>query len=664
MCCTPASAPPLLLLSHTNVTFVEKAAPLALDALALVSDADSAHFLGGSLSVQVWLNGAVEDRLGIANQGLNVGQIGLSGTNVLYGNTLLGHVQGGVFPAPLRITFTTTNTRPEAVQALFRAVTYFNASDAPSTAPRTIRMLLTDQAGATNLPVDLTLHVTPVNDAPIFTNLAPVGFPSILEDQPLSMNPGFPVLLLVGGAVIDPDGTLPSGAFIVAADQTHGSWQFSTNDGLIWLPLTKVAPSNGCALATNHLIRFAAEPDYFGSSSIAFRAWDGSAGTPGATLDTTVFTTTVAWSEAVRVGLINVNPVNDAPTLEPIANLRVLMNSSNRVVELTGITSGATNEFQTLLVTAVSSDPALLPHPTVIYRSPETTGLLELAPALHAAGTAVVSVVVLDDGGTAFGGRDRVTNHFTVVIEPLVDLGLTVTASPNPVWLGSNLLYRLCVTNHAAFDAHEVRLTNLFGGGVAFESAQASQGLVATNGATVWEVGNLPAGQGAVLMLHTRPNESGDITNCAMVGATELDLMPANNLLLSVTFVQIDSDADGLPDHYELAHGLNPEDPSDAALDFDGDGFSNLQEYLAGTDPLSAGSVFRVLSAMDTTNGFCLRFSSVAGRNYQLQGAEDLRLAAWMRIGEITPGTGEAVEVWDTTRNELKCRVYRIVLVP
>ena len=46
-----------------------------------------------------------------------------------------------------------------------------------------------------------------------------------------------------------------------------------------------------------------------------------------------------------------------------------------------------------------------------------------------------------------------------------------------------------------------------------------------------------------------------------------------------------DSDNDGLPDEWEIKHGLNPKDPADAALDSDHDGYSNLEEYLNGTDP-------------------------------------------------------------------------------
>ncbi len=47
----------------------------------------------------------------------------------------------------------------------------------------------------------------------------------------------------------------------------------------------------------------------------------------------------------------------------------------------------------------------------------------------------------------------------------------------------------------------------------------------------------------------------------------------------------MDSDNDGLPDNWELAHGLDPNNPADAAIDSDGDGFTALQEYAADGTP-------------------------------------------------------------------------------
>lgn len=49
-----------------------------------------------------------------------------------------------------------------------------------------------------------------------------------------------------------------------------------------------------------------------------------------------------------------------------------------------------------------------------------------------------------------------------------------------------------------------------------------------------------------------------------------------------------DSDGDGMPDDWEKAHDLNPKDPSDAVKDTDGDGYSNIEEFINGTDPNKA----------------------------------------------------------------------------
>ena len=49
-----------------------------------------------------------------------------------------------------------------------------------------------------------------------------------------------------------------------------------------------------------------------------------------------------------------------------------------------------------------------------------------------------------------------------------------------------------------------------------------------------------------------------------------------------------DTDGDGLPDDWEKKHGLNLSDSSDAVRDTDGDGYTNIEEFINGTDPNKA----------------------------------------------------------------------------
>ena len=54
--------------------------------------------------------------------------------------------------------------------------------------------------------------------------------------------------------------------------------------------------------------------------------------------------------------------------------------------------------------------------------------------------------------------------------------------------------------------------------------------------------------------------------------------------------VDTDDDNDGMPDDYEIANGLNPLTAGDANQDADGDGFTNLEEFEAGSDPQDPNS--------------------------------------------------------------------------
>lgn len=46
-----------------------------------------------------------------------------------------------------------------------------------------------------------------------------------------------------------------------------------------------------------------------------------------------------------------------------------------------------------------------------------------------------------------------------------------------------------------------------------------------------------------------------------------------------------DADDDGMPDDWERRHGLDPRNPSDAAADLNGDGYTNIEDFINGLDP-------------------------------------------------------------------------------
>ncbi|MBP1614256.1 MAG: hypothetical protein H6Q13_1704 [Bacteroidetes bacterium] len=46
----------------------------------------------------------------------------------------------------------------------------------------------------------------------------------------------------------------------------------------------------------------------------------------------------------------------------------------------------------------------------------------------------------------------------------------------------------------------------------------------------------------------------------------------------------VDSDNDGMPDAWEIKNGLNPNDASDAVLDCNGDGYTNIEKYINGIE--------------------------------------------------------------------------------
>lgn len=117
--------------------------------------------------------------------------------------------------------------------------------------------------------------------------------------------------------------------------------------------------------------------------------------------------------------------------------------------------------------------------------------------------------------------------------------------------------------------------------------------------------------------------------------------------------------------NFTQAELLDPAISGDTA-DPDGDGWDNRSEYMAGTDPRDADSRFEILQGGFLTDaGYHVRFSTVAGRNYQVQYRDALNAGAWSDLpgGAFTAVVNGMGEVVDPTAASTPVRFYRVLVL-
>jgi hypothetical protein len=131
----------------------------------------------------------------------------------------------------------------------------------------------------------------------------------------------------------------------------------------------------------------------------------------------------------------------------------------------------------------------------------------------------------------------------------------------------------------------------------------------------------------------------------------------------------LDSDADGISDWWMLAYFDHPTgqsgDNSMAEQDADGDGLTNQQEYLVGTDPTDSDSAFRITDIGLSGNDIAVTWMTAWGRTNQLERGHALGTnATWLNVGPPLIATGNLATQPDVGAATNPAGFYRVRLVP
>jgi len=96
--------------------------------------------------------------------------------------------------------------------------------------------------------------------------------------------------------------------------------------------------------------------------------------------------------------------------------------------------------------------------------------------------------------------------------------------------------------------------------------------------------------------------------------------------------------------------------------DPDGDGWTNHQEYVSGTNPNDPASVLKITQLQVSGNDMIIHFPSVTGKAYRIERSSTLEAGSWTVLQDGIAGTGAVILVTDPNSAGNARRFYRIVV--
>lgn len=122
---------------------------------------------------------------------------------------------------------------------------------------------------------------------------------------------------------------------------------------------------------------------------------------------------------------------NQPPLIDPIKDIAILNSSAEKqTLQLTGISDGNLGVIQDITITAISSNPALIPHPTVNYVQGEETAVLNYSHLGGTLGSAKITLKLMDNGGITDGSNDSLIISFNISVVKEVNLMPQINSVP------------------------------------------------------------------------------------------------------------------------------------------------------------------------------------------------------------------------------------------